>query len=459
MREIPSILWYLELTKRSGKTERLEFTNNWLLTEIDGTGSAPVEYATTPLHEIDGELVSTYTIQSRSITLGILYRGARNQREYYAARRRLVNFVRPNQYIPVTLYVVLPSLETVFLNVYATPGAPLPLTADRSLAFLEPVSVTAYNPIWERVDRATSSIELGSVTAITAPNQATVSVSTDAGSETSSTLKVDLGVSSTGSGGAYAGFYVEIKKTAQVDTEYVRTDAGAELEYTFIGLDDQTSYDIRAIAYNSGGNGANSSVITHVTPQYVPPLEAPLLNASAQPLSITLTWNAVTNATGYRVRFKIATDSDYGDWISLVSTTYTFSTLNQQVTYNFQAQSSFTLDNGDIAYSPSAELSFTTTRYDPPGPVRNLTAFRNRFGGGADWDPPNTGGPVTEYEYSYWRDRVAIGSRKGGRTTSTSFYDGHDLDPGENGFIDATVWSIGPGGESTRDSSKGSGSN
>ena len=458
MRQIPAILWYLELTRGSALKDSLVLSGDWRLASFEGGGTAPVEYATVPLHEIDGEQVASYTVQPREMIIGVFYQGARNQRDYYVARRKLVNFVRPNQHTPVRLYVILPSRETVFLEVFPSPGAPLPLPQDRGLTFLEPVNFTAYNPIWQRVEEESGIIDLGSVATIAVPNQAIVEISTETGAVTDNAITVDLSVDS-GSGGAHAGFYVEIKKTSEADTEYERFDASASTSYELMGLDDQTSYSIRAIAYNSGGEGTTSSVITQITPQFVPPLAAPDLTFSAGPTSITLTWDAVENATGYRVRSKLATDSDYGDWTDISSTTHTVSSLEVQVSYDFQVEASFLLDDMSTAYGTTAEETISTIQYTPPGPPRNVTASASRTDSDDDsppysfritlsWAPPNTGGPVTSYD---WRTSAVGGSSRGsGTTTGTSATGFEDSNrSGSTGTGGGRVRANGPGGSSS----------
>lgn len=443
MRVLPTILWYFRRELGSGRLDNLIFTKKWRLVEIENVGGAPVEYSASVLHEIEGALVSGYTVQPRPITLGVLYRGAKNQRSYFEGRRRLDDFIRPNQYKPVRLYAVLPSHETVFLEVYASPGAAMPLTRERGRTFLEPVNITAQNPIWVREEIEEVSVSFGSVSTVVAPNQAVVAVSTSTGAVTDNKITVDLSVSTTGSGGAHAGFYAEIKKTSAADSTYARTDVGADTTHEFLGLDDQTDYSVRAIAYNSGGDGATSAVVTQTTPQYVPPLAAPDVDSSATQSSITLTWAAVTNATGYRVRSKLATDTNYSDWIDLSSTTYTLSGLDTQITYDFQVEASFTLDDMSVAYGATASIQESSTNYSPPGAVRNLTVINDGSepdeDNSYDWDTPSTGGPITGYRWS-WRGNN--GTKKSGSTSSSSV--SFETTVGTDYF---RVRAYGPGGE------------
>lgn len=435
MRELPALLWYFRRELGSGRLDNLVFTNKWRLVEIENVGGAPVEYSASVLHEIEGALISGYTIQPRPLTIGVLYKGAKNQRGYFEGRRRLDDFIRPNQYRPVRLYAVLPSHETVFLEVYASPGAAMPLSRERGRTFLEPVNITAQNPIWVREETEKVSVSFGSVAAINVPNQAIVAISTGTGAVTDTKVTVDLSVSTTGSGGAHAGIYAEIKKTSAADSTYERTDVGAATVHEFLGLDDQTNYSKRAVAYNSGGDGSTSDVVTQITTQYVPPLAAPDLEPSATQSSITLTWTAVDDATGYRVRNKLSTDTNYSDWEDVSGTTYTLSGLETQVAYDFQVEASFTLDDLSTAYGTTASIQETTIFFQPPGSVRNL---REISSGEWDWDAPNSGGPVSSYVWS-WRGTNGRTQQGSTSNTSASYSGGSSTDT-------FRVYASGPGG-------------
>ena len=444
MRTIPAISWYLELTEGSKETARLNLSNKWRLANLEGTGSPPVEYQSQPFFEIDGEIVSSYSIQPRPLIVGIFYKGAKKQREYYAARRRLLRFVRPNQFSPVRLYVTLPSHDLVYIEVFPSPGAALPLSQDRGRTFLEPVNFTAYDPFWRSVEETTGTITLASIAQINAPNKATIAISSDTGAVTSDSVKVDVGVVSGGSGGAVAGFVVEHKKTSEADSAYSEVDLGSETTHTFNDLDDQTDYSFRATAYNSAGDGAVSDVLTQTTPQYIPPLAAPEVTHSVTTTTISLSWAAITNASKYQVRSKLHTDANYGSWDDVSSTSYTLSGLQEQTSYDIQVRSVFIADDNTESPGEATTLEeIATTAQLPPGPVRNLSLSSS---GVATWNAPNTGGAATSYSATY--GRYQGGSRSGGSTANTTITVDFDRLSGPSG--QDTYWiritPHGPGG-------------
>ena len=82
MRVIPAIYWYLERTEGSKVVDRLRFVGDWRLASIEGMGSPPVEQTTENVHGLDGSIASSYLVQPRTLTLGVFYQGARNQRDY-----------------------------------------------------------------------------------------------------------------------------------------------------------------------------------------------------------------------------------------------------------------------------------------------------------------------------------------------------------------------------------------
>jgi len=72
------------------------------------------------------------------------------------------------------------------------------------------------------------------------------------------------------------------------------------LSFTNTGLTNGTAYRYRVMGVSAGGNGPQSNEVT-VTPQVGAPTGAPTLTVTPGSATATLTWTAVTGATGYRV--------------------------------------------------------------------------------------------------------------------------------------------------------------
>ena len=446
MRQLPSILWYLELTQGSSVVSKLEFKLDWRLADIEGAGSPPIQHNTVRLYGIGGDLSSSYQIESRPLILGVFYKGARTQKDYYLARKKLLDFVRPNQYKPVKLYVTLPDRETYALKVAPSPGAPLPLARDRRHTFLEPVTLIAHDPIWVNVKDGSASIATGSATLVSAPNKATVAISSDSGSVQPFSVKVELGVSS-GSGGSPTGFIVEKKEHDDPDSEYTQEDAGNAEEYTLQDLGDQVHYDIRATAYNSGGDSPISDVLEQTTPQYIPPLAAPDVTASPGPETIDLSWTAVTNATGYQVRHKLNTGALWGEWADVSGTTYQITGLSEQVSYDIEVRATFLLDDGSTSYGAVSQEMVMTQQYEAPGPPTNVRVRTQSNGNFTlSFSAPTSGGPVSYYTIRWGAHGGRNRTKNVGSPGSVGLGADDVLSASPHGF---TIWAVGPGGTSS----------
>ena len=397
MRSIPAITWELERTlDGSQKKDILRIRGKWRLVHAEGTGSLETERTGIFAHEVDGQITPTYLVNPRSLEIGILYTGARNQREYYEARQRLLNFVRPNQYRPVRLYVTLPTRQVFYIDIVGNPGAPLSLAQERNHTFLEPVSFIANDPIFTEATTNVKQITLSTVSLVTAPNKATVTVSSTDGSISSDSIRVSLGAEA-GSGDPYSGFRVQIKPSSDPDTAYVTSDVGNVTEHNFINLTSETEYNIRAIAYNSGGDGETSSVVNQQTPLYIFS-EPPDVSTTPKSVTIDASWSALPTATGYQIRYKLSSDSSYSNWFETRSTSFTIRGLSSRNDYNIQVRGIFTSVLGVDEYGPVTDEDVTTIPHGPPDPPRNVIFTPNsRSRDTIYWENPVGGEPIDHY--------------------------------------------------------------
>ena len=429
MQSVPSVLWELRRTlDGSGRTESLKFSGDWHLVSVDGLGSLEVEREGTVVQGIDGEISSGYMTQPRSLELGVLYTGARNQREYYEARQNLLDFVRPNQYKPVRLYVTLPTRQVFYIDIVGNPGAPLSLEQERNHTFLEPVSFIADDPIFTLQGVIGSLLDLSGQDLIAAPNRATLSVGSGADDVAWNYIKVDLGTAS-GSGAPYSGFNVEIKKSSEADSTYVSEDAGNTTEHIFFNLEDEVSYSMRAIPYNSRGNGAVSAVATQTTSVFVFEFPPTVIAIPAAP-SIALSWGAIPRATGYQVRHKFLTSSAYSTWANASGTSHTITGLNEQTTYTVQVRAIFTSNMGVNSFGPPSSDNITTIAYEPPHKpvITNIVQETPRPGDGGkrkvtivEWRNPPDGGPIAYYIASQGSHKPARVAYKSSGTYKVDF--------------------------------------
>lgn len=146
--------------------------------------------------------------------------------------------------------------------------------------------------------------------------------------------------------------------------------------YNVNNLGGNTTFYWRVNATNAGGTSAWSSVwsfATVVTIPNVPTLSSPANNAVNQPLSLTLTWNSVANATdGYEA--LISTRSDFitsvSDGFNLPSPAYPLPLLGSDSTYYWKVLA--VNSSGSSAWS--RVWSFTTIPPIPAAPILSLPA-------------------------------------------------------------------------------------
>ncbi len=140
---------------------------------------------------------------------------------------------------------------------------------------------------------------------------------------------------------------------SETDSEYVLVTLDASTtSYTLDGLDSGATYEwaVQALGdENSYINSSYSETCSVATPLK---LDTPVLLATTKTeTTITVAWESVENANGYRLAWKNRTDSSYTyTWIDASTTSYTFADLDSSATYYWSVQ---TLGDKD-AYLNSA---------------------------------------------------------------------------------------------------------
>ena len=141
----------------------------------------------------------------------------------------------------------------------------------------------------------------------------------------------------------------------QVDSGTVAT-LGDVATHTFTGLSAGTSYTLKVIASNSGGDSAAASISTGTLPN-APSAPTGLSTSGITQTAITLNWTKSAGATGYKVQVDSGAVTTLGD-----VATYTFSSLSAGTSYTLKVIA--TNAGGDSA---AATVSASTLPAVPTG--------------------------------------------------------------------------------------------
>ncbi len=179
-----------------------------------------------------------------------------------------------------------------------------------------------------------------SVSASTLPN----APSAPTGLSTSGITQTAITLSWTKSAGA-TGYKV------QVDSGTVTT-LGDVATHTFSGLSAGTSYTLKVIATNAGGDSAAASISANT----LPAVPTGLATSGITQTSITLTWTKSTGATGYDVKLSTA-----NSWTALGDVaTYSFGNLSANTQYTLQVRA-----NNSAGATAAASASARTLSAQP----------------------------------------------------------------------------------------------
>lgn len=146
--------------------------------------------------------------------------------------------------------------------------------------------------------------------------------------------------------------------------------------YDYTGLGAETTYEFQVRANNSIGASANSDLVSATTLAAPTAPEAPI-NLAASNItynSFTISWDAVTDADSYELDLRVFG----GTWstVSLSETTYNYTGLNAETTYEFQIRAVNT-----VGASSNSTLGSATTTVAPTAPdtPTNLAASNITF--------------------------------------------------------------------------------
>jgi autotransporter-associated beta strand protein len=232
------------------------------------------------------------------------------------------------------------------------------------------------------------------------------------------------------------GYVVEVATTP--GGPYTLLASVTALTYVDTGLSNNTGYYYTIQATNSGGTSAASTTAGAVTP-LGPPSS---LSATPGNTQVTLTWPAVTGATGYSIRRGTVTGGPYSAIGSSAGPSYTDSVLTNGTTYYYVVATT----NSNGTGPASAQASATPIASLPVAP-QDLTAAATSGGILLGWTASSgaTG-------YDVMRSTINGGPYTGISTgvTATTYTDTAVLTGSTYYYVAAAVNSSGTGADSNQ---------
>jgi uncharacterized protein (TIGR02145 family)/uncharacterized repeat protein (TIGR02543 family) len=150
------------------------------------------------------------------------------------------------------------------------------------------------------------------------------------------------------------GYYV-YRSTSPSGT-YSYATSTSSTSFTNSGLSSGTTYYYKVSAYNSGGESSQSSYVSATTILAAPNTPTNVSATAASSSSITVSWSAVSEATGYRVYRSTSASGTYTNLTSTASTSFTNTGLSSGTTYYYKVSA---YNNGGES-SQSSYVSATT---------------------------------------------------------------------------------------------------
>ena len=159
-------------------------------------------------------------------------------------------------------------------------------------------------------------------------------------------------------------------------------------------LDNGQEYTFKIRAWDTGA-GTESSTVT-ATPKAAP-AKPTGLTATVGTGTVALSWTNPSDSgiTGYQVRYKTSTESDYGEWGNITNsdastTSHTAENLEAGTTYKFQIRAVNSAGRGETSDAVTAVMA--------PAAPTGLQAVAKHQSVALSWTDPNDSS-ITEYEY------------------------------------------------------------
>jgi fibronectin type 3 domain-containing protein len=129
------------------------------------------------------------------------------------------------------------------------------------------------------------------------------------------------------------------RSTTAIGT-YIQTGTvpSSVITYTNTGLTADTTYYYKVSAYNSDGESAQSDAVSATTNAFIPGIPGGVSVIAASSTSITVSWNSVSVAAGYRIYRSTTANGTYTQVgaVSSPATTYTNTDLTHDTTYYYK---------------------------------------------------------------------------------------------------------------------------
>ncbi|MGA9364840.1 MAG: LamG-like jellyroll fold domain-containing protein [Bacteroidota bacterium] len=153
-------------------------------------------------------------------------------------------------------------------------------------------------------------------------------------------------------------YQLQVSTNSDFSTTVLNQSGITSTSYTVSGLANNTTYYWRVNATNTGGTSEYSAVWSFTTVLPAPVLATPANGATGIATNPTLTWNASSGATSYRVQVstKSTFESTIADQSGITTTSYALSGLATNTSYYWHVNA--TNSGGTSAYSTTS--SFTT---------------------------------------------------------------------------------------------------
>ena len=248
-----------------------------------------------------------------------------------------------------------------------------------------------------------SDVVTGTTDAVTAPDApAAPTVAAITGSSTS--LRITW-VAPANNGATITGYNVRHKK--QSETNYRQwSTAVTGLTTDITGLDPATLYQVQVRATNSAGSSSASAAGEGTTNAGAPdaPAAPTVSPVSGIPTSLRITWTAPANnggatITGYSVRYKKQSETNYGQWSTAVTgLTIQLAGLEANTLYQVQVRATNSAGSSSASAAGEGTTGASTTVPGPPTITQVVALSTDRLR--VTWmAPSNIGGEaITGYD-------------------------------------------------------------
>ena len=150
--------WHFERDLADGTTDTLLLGGKFKLGRVEGTASISTEYEVQRAPQGDGVRVLGHYIPERPLNFVILSTDNATEEERDVAKRRVLEYVRPNLYKPVRAIVTYVTGQRYAIDIRPGEGAVFSPDAFAGTSFQDSLSFIAHHPIWYDPDTIEYSI-------------------------------------------------------------------------------------------------------------------------------------------------------------------------------------------------------------------------------------------------------------------------------------------------------------